>query len=423
MKDSIHTQVLVVGGGPAGASTAWHLASGGLDVTLVDRAHFPRDKPCAEYLSPECARILSSMGALSTIENAGAAQLSGMLIKTPSGSAIRGEFVASHGFRGFRDRGLALPRTKLDAILLRSARDAGVNVIEGAKVEQILTDGPSQCVGAVVRVNGGLKEFRAKLVIGADGLRSVVARRLKLTDRNKWPRRYALVAHYRNVANIGTLGEMHVTRNGYLGLADVGNGLVNVALVLPRKRGENLAQSPDQLLTGWIGAHFELSRRFVGAERVGGVRVTGPFASHAKRAWTSGAALVGDAAEFFDPFTGEGIYAALRGGELLAPFASEAAKAANHARSAHALNAYHEARTRVFAGKWRVEKLIGLCVAYPWLLERAATILQRDRSLADLLVGVAGDFVPPRELLRLSVLRRLISSPPNLPPLPHAHRS
>ena len=58
------TQVLVVGGGPAGSSTAWHLATAGLDVTLVDRAQFPRAKPCAEYVSPEGARILHAMGAL-----------------------------------------------------------------------------------------------------------------------------------------------------------------------------------------------------------------------------------------------------------------------------------------------------------------------------------------------------------------------
>ena len=149
MKRWPKSQVLVVGGGPAGASTAWHLAQSGVDVTLVDRAHFPRDKPCGEYLSPEGSRILESMGALHLVEQAGAAQLSGMTIKTPSGATIRGEFVASHGFRGFRDCGLALRRTLLDKIVLDCARAAGVTVVEGAKVERMLRSSEGSCTGAI----------------------------------------------------------------------------------------------------------------------------------------------------------------------------------------------------------------------------------------------------------------------------------
>ncbi|MCC6429361.1 MAG: FAD-dependent oxidoreductase, partial [Gemmatimonadaceae bacterium] len=62
-------QVIIVGGGPAGAATAWYCARAGLDVVLLDRAHFPRAKPCAEYVSPEGARILAEMGALDALES------------------------------------------------------------------------------------------------------------------------------------------------------------------------------------------------------------------------------------------------------------------------------------------------------------------------------------------------------------------
>ena len=407
MKRWPKSQVLVVGGGPAGASTAWHLAQSGVDVTLVDRAHFPRDKPCGEYLSPEASRILESMGALQLAEQAGAVALSGMTIRTPSGATIRGEFVASHGFRGFRDCGLALRRAVLDKIVLDRTRVAGVNIVEGAKVERMMMSADGTCTGAVIRYEGELCHVPAELVVGADGLRSVVARRLGLAHTSHRPRRFALVSHYSGVQTVGAMGEMFTYHGAYMGLCSVEAGLTNVGYVVPQSKGSALPAAPDVMTTDFINAHPVLRERFQSATRVGGVTVTGPFASHAKRAWTPGAVLVGDAADFFDPFTGEGMFAALRGGELVAPYLRDALKAPNVRAQSHLLREYDRARCSTFAGKWRVEKLIGLGVAYPWLFEKAAAVLQRDTDLADLLVGVAGNFVPPRELLRARVLRRL----------------
>src|SRR3712207_302756 len=96
--------VLVVGGGPAGSATATLLARAGLDVLLLDRARFPRPKPCSEYLSPEASRLLAVLGALADVERSGAAQLSGMKVRAPNGAWLHGRFAGAHGYRGFRDR-------------------------------------------------------------------------------------------------------------------------------------------------------------------------------------------------------------------------------------------------------------------------------------------------------------------------------
>jgi flavin-dependent dehydrogenase len=399
-------EVIVVGGGPAGSATAWALARAGVDVLLLDRARFPRDKVCAEYLSPQASRILHDMGALEAVEAAGAAQLTGMLVRSPSGSEIYGEFAAGHGFHGFRDRGLALRRRDLDAILLGRARSVGVRVAEGERVLDLLRDG----TGRVTGVRTGTTVVRGRLVVGADGLRSTIGRRLGLTRYSGWPRRIALVTHYRGIAGIGRWGEMHVERDGYVGLADVGNGVTNVALVVSARAARLIRGDPAGFLTAWITRRPHLAPRFADAERVSDVCATGPFAQHARRAWAPGAALVGDAADFFDPFTGEGVYAALRGGELLLPYALEAARATTTRHADIALQAYERCRRHEFMGKWIVERIVGAATAYPAIMNRAARTLARRRDMADLFVGVAGDFVPASEVLRPSYLLRLLAS-------------
>lgn len=400
--------VIVVGGGPAGSSTALFLAQRGADVLLLDRARFPRDKVCSEYLSPQASRILQAMGALDKIEAAGAAHLAGMMVRAPSGESFRGHFVAAHGFRGFRDSGLALRRTILDSILVDQARAAGARVREDTRVVDLLRDDHGRVGGVVVSDAEGRREtLTARLVVGADGLRSIVSRRLGLARRSRWPSRIALVAHYSGVSDMDEMGEMHVDRRGYLGLAPVGVGLINVAIVVPVSRARELAGSRAEFFEEWIDDRPHLRERFAGARQMTPVRATGPFASAVTRAWAPGAAVVGDAADFFDPFTGEGIYSALRGGEILSAFALETLAASNTDDAP--LAAYERARRAEFGGKWRLERLVGTAVAFPRMMNRVVRVLSRRGDLADLLVGAAGDFVPPAEVLRLANLRFLLA--------------
>ncbi len=396
--------LLVVGGGPAGASTAAWAARAGLDVLLVERETFPREKACSEYLSPEATRDLDALGVLEEIEAGGAARLVGMRIVSDDGAAVLGRFPDAGPRHPYRPYGLALPRSRLDTIVLGAAARAGADVLEGVTVERLLIE-DGVVAGATLRRGDRRWDERSRVVVGADGLHSLVARRLGLS-RHGGPRRLALVAHLADVEGMGDYGEMFLGRGRYVGLAPIGGGKVNAAAVVPAAEGRAIARDPAAFLRAELAAVPELRRRVSGARLVRGVMVAGPFARTTRRAVADGALLVGDAADFFDPFTGEGIFAALRGGRL-ASAAIAAALAAGPATGT-ALRPYRTARRRAFLGKWFFERLAALSVTSPVLMRRFTRRLARHPAVADLWVGVAGDYVSPGALLAPRALAALI---------------
>jgi flavin-dependent dehydrogenase len=378
------------------------LARAGARVLLLDRARFPRDKPCSEYLSPATTDVLERLGSgiLVAVERTTHARLYGMKVVAPGGAAMVGRFRGSS-----RPYSFAVPRTAFDAILVAAAVRAGALVQERTTVENLVwRDGV--VAGVVARSgNGQRATCNARVVVGADGLRSVVARRLGLV-RSSPPRRVAFTAHVAGVAGVDQFGELHVgdRGGGYVGLGPVGGGITTVALVLPLSAvggGRGRASRAD--FVAELARFPGLAGRFDPRRVVREVLATGPFAQWARVATRPGALLVGDAADFFDPFTGQGIYAALRGAELAAECLINAERGARNAEQA-----YVRARRRQFAGKWLLERLIGLGVGWPALTDRVVGRLARRPDLADLLVSVTGNVVPAGQVFTPSVLARLL---------------
>jgi flavin-dependent dehydrogenase len=397
--------VLVVGAGPAGSAAAARLARAGFRVAAVDRAAFPRDKACSEYMSPETVRLLDDLGVVPALEAAGAAPLHGTAVTAAGGSHLHGRFALA-GPPPFRPTGLSISRRILDHALVAAARAAGAAVLERTAVEELLYDG-GVVAGAVVRDPAGRRQaLRARLTIGADGLRSIVARRLG-PRRHGRPRRIAFVAHVDGVAGLGDGAELHVGRRGYVGLNPIGGGRTNVALVVPADRGAEARGRAEAFLVETLREFPGLHERVTRGSLVRRVLATGPFAAWSGRVVAGGAALVGDAADFFDPFTGEGIYSALRGAELLADTAAEALGHGGAVTAAR-LAGYRWARRRAFAGKWAVERLIGYGMLFPALFDRAVERLGRRAGMADTLIGVTADFVPARRVLNPLFLARML---------------
>ncbi len=399
--------VLIAGAGPAGAASAILLAQAGVRVLAADRAAFPRDKPCADYLSPGALQAIARLGVLPAVERT-AAPLGGIRVTAAGGSALEGRFAEARAARyglGDETRGLCIPRRELDQVLVDAARAAGAAVAERTAVEALVHE-EGGVGGAVLRdASGARRIVRARMTIGADGLRSVTARALGARSHQA-PRRVAFVAHLEGAGVEPGLAEMFVGPTGYAGLNPLAGGRTNVALVVPAAVAQAARGDAEGFFLARLRRFPPLGRRLDGVRVVRRVLATGPFAARSRVIVSNGAALVGDAADFFDPFTGEGVCSALRGAELLAPVVIDALAHPGPV-SASRLAPYRAARRRAFAGKWIVERLIGMAMAFPPLFDRAVARIER-RGLAHTLVGVTGEFLPARAVLNPFFLARAV---------------
>jgi geranylgeranyl reductase family protein len=394
-------EIIVVGAGPAGSVTAALLAERGRRVILLDKARFPRHKACSEYVNPAGSRLLADLGLDRDLDALGAHRVEGMLIHAPGGERFLADFDAAEPGR----RALGLSRYRLDALLLERARSAGVEVYDGARVRDlVIEDGRVRGVEAAIR--GSRQTLLGPLVVGADGRYGLVSRVLGLDVHYRWPRRTGLVAHYRGVADLGRWGEMHVAHHGYAGLAPLEEGLANVAFVARSDavtgRNESLATFFDEGLCAIPGVAAKLA----GAERIGTIRGVGPMARRARQVAGDGFLLVGDAAGFLDPFTGEGVYEAIRGAMLAAPVIDAALDTGEV--SARSLAPYRAARRRAFAVKWQVSWLVQAFIDTPALMDYATARLDTRSREAVTLAGVLGGLYPAGQALSPRFLARLL---------------
>ena len=389
--------VIVVGAGPAGAASAILLAERGLDVVVLERASLPRAKICGEYLSPEVGRILDRLGVLKTLDAAGAAPLAGMRITAPDGTVVTGTYGAVGGWRPYREHAMGVGRAALDGALADRLRALPVGLREGVRVTDLVLEHEQVTGVLALDAGGGPLTFHAPLVIGADGRASVVAQRLGCRRPHRL-RRMALVTYVSGVDGCRDYGEIFVDPPDYAILNPLAPGRINLSLVVPLAHAAPWSGRLPAFFDARIRQLPHLARRLAGARREAPIRALGPLAYRVSAPRVGGVLLVGDAAGFYDPFTGEGIFTALRCAELAAETAAAAVRTGDV--SAPALAAYERARRAAFRDKEWLTRGLQLVVARRRIANLAARTLARRPALLNALLGVIGDFVPPRALAR-----------------------
>ncbi|MGH2444117.1 MAG: NAD(P)/FAD-dependent oxidoreductase, partial [Chloroflexota bacterium] len=328
--------------------------------------------------------------------------LPGMEIISPRGQILRLRYQTPAGSLP----AWTLPRRDLDAYLVNAAAGAGATIEEGFFARYPVWSG-GVVQGVAGRSSRGELTYRAALTIIADGNRSTMAASLGLAASPRWPVRMGLVAHYHGYPRLRDgFGQMHVGVDGYCGIAQLPGETVNVAAVFPAGLLRRSGLSATQFLTNWAASSGALRETLDSCCMAGNVRGVFPVGSRTRRAWAPGALLAGDAVSFFDPFTGEGIFRAVRGAELASTVAGMALELRDV--SSRTLKVYDALRTRAFRRKESVTALVQLFVQYPRLLEYAIPRLSSRGEARDALSLVLGDVRDARAFLNPPMLWRTL---------------
>jgi flavin-dependent dehydrogenase len=387
--------VVIAGGGPAGSTCARELARRGFAVTLVERSVFPRRKVCGEYLNTGAVRLLDELGTGPAVR-AAAFPLRGIRLVPPRAPAVELPFPGT---------ALALARETLDAILLDAARASGVTVLR-AHVEDVLREG-ERAAGFVVREeDGGRRELRARFVVGADGSGSLVARKLGLARPARGRRRFAIGGHYRGFGDLDGYVEMYVGSGAYFAINPLDAERANVMVVVPDRLLAEWSGAVDEGLRGCAADLGRGVRSFEGTQRIGPRASIGPLAFDVASAAAPGALLVGDASGFLNPFTGQGVFLALRTARAAAETLASAVAEPHH--EARSFARFAAQRTRDLGARRRLAALTNVLIDVPLLARRAAARLARFPDLGEALLGGLSGAIPPERALSPALLARLV---------------
>ena len=394
--------VAIVGGGPAGAVVAARLARAGRQVVVLERALAWQWRAGGVFASPAAVAALRRSGLDPVTIAAVARSIPAMRVETPAGTTFR----LTYGHETGGQTAVGFDRSRLDPALLELAGTAGADIRRGWHVTHLdLSDGDGDLT--IRTADGGVTRMRASVIVGADGPRSIVAREAGVARPVRLRPRIGLTYHLPDPDPSACRdARMRILRDGYVGVAPVAGGRVNVGIVLGRSwRAALVRDGARAVADGIVHAIPPIDgdpatwRSGMPSDHVAGawplgLRVT----RRAGPSWL----LVGDAAGFLDPFTGEGLHRALVSAEL----AAAAILTLGRGRSG-AFEAYARAMDRRFLAKDAVSWLVQTFLGRPAMFEYAARRVALRDDVRATMGLVMGDLVPasraldPRYLLRL----------------------
>lgn len=376
--------VAIVGGGPTGAALAALLARHGRSVVLLERSPTFHWRACGVFSSPASMDALRRIGLSEGVLRRLARPVPAMRVETHAGTRFRLTY-GDDGSLGAPPVGF--DRSTLDPVLLALASEAGAEVRLGAAVTAF--------DGGRLAIREGTDEthVEARVIVGADGIRSTIARSLGVVRRARLGQRTGLTFHVDDPAPATPRdARMILFRDGYVGLAPV-PGRVNVGIVIGRTWSDDLRASGAEALVGQVLSAIPAAPDdpvdWRSAERCDPIEGAAPLGHRIARRHGPNWLLVGDAAGFLDPFTGEGLHRALVSAELAASAIDRHLDG-----DPRGLPGYEAAMRARFRAKDALSLLVQAFLGRPALFDYAARRLAVRSAVRETMGLVMGDLVP-----------------------------
>jgi flavin-dependent dehydrogenase len=373
--------VIIAGGGPAGASAATHLAMRGARVLLAEQKKFPREKLCGEFISPECAVHFERLGVIDRMLAAGPARLHETVFYARSGKklSVPSAWFAANG------SALGLSRAEMDERLLRRAGEAGVTVLEDAQVADVLFE-KAEIRGVSLKSAGEQISYRAPVTIDATGRARALARRLgprRARSKSNRARLVAFKAHLEDARVAPGTCEIYFYRGGYGGLSSIENGRSNLCFIASARDVRGCAADAERVMREIVCQNARAAHTLALARaRSPWLAVTLESFGRHEIAPATGLLAIGDAASFIDPFTGSGMLMALQSGELVAQVIATHLEAIRDGRGLEELSEeYRAAYNRIFDSRLRVCSLMRRAAFVPGLAELAIRFFDKSVRL------------------------------------------
>ena len=314
-------EVLVIGGGPAGATAATVLAQHGRRVLLLEREAFPRYH-IGESLMPYTWFTFERLGVLDWFEQAGCPRKHSVQFVSTTGTVSQ-PFYFSETIKHDCATTWQVRRSDFDRMMLDNARAKGVDVRQGITVRDVVTEG-GRIAGVMADVDGGGRaSFRAQVVVDATGRDTLLASKLGLKQRDPDLNKVAIFTYFKGAKRDPGLDEgattvAYIADKGWFWYIPLRDDVVSVGVVAEPSYLYRDIRDPDAIVRREADACIWINDHLTGAERVGPVRVTGEFSYRATAIAGDGYCLTGDAFSFLDPVFSSGVFLALKSGELAA---------------------------------------------------------------------------------------------------------